>query len=51
MGYESHYGTNILEIMEKENLDFVKIVQIICKSHTVLKVSSNTIHRGIANNS
>lgn len=40
-----------MEIMSKEEIDFMKVTQIVCKSHTILKVSPGVVHRGIANNS
>ena len=38
-------------MLEKENADFLKVVQIVCRSHTIIRMMGGTVHRGIANRS
>ena len=51
MGYEANFGQDILDLMDKENADFLKVVQIVCRSHSIIRMLGGTVHRGIANRS
>ena len=51
MGYEADFGRNILDLLDKENADFLKVVQIVCRSHSIIRMMGGTVHRGIANRS
>jgi len=37
--------------MDREGLDFMKVTQIVCRSHSIIKLNGGTVHRGIANKS
>jgi hypothetical protein len=49
LGYSSSF--NVLDIMDGEGLDFMPVTQMVCRSHTILKMKCSTVHRGIANRS
>jgi hypothetical protein len=51
LGYEANFGENVLDLLEKENADFLKVVQIVCRSHSIIRMMGGTVHRGIANRS
>ena len=43
------YGHTDIELLEKENVDFLEVSQIICRPYVILKAGKRTIHRGIKN--
>lgn len=43
------YGYSDIELLEKEDADFLEVSQIICRPYIIMKGGKRTIHRGIKN--
>lgn len=45
----NRFGATDTELLEREGLDYMEVIQVVCKPYMVLKMGENTVHRGIMN--